>query len=60
MTRYTMKDDYGSLYLDEFLVVNKESINDQMVIDARMEAESLLEMLASGFEIVKIKIIEVN
>ena len=60
MNYYTMKDEAGCFYPHEFLEVHKKDITDQMVIDARMDCESLSEMLASGFQIVRIEMLEVD
>jgi len=56
---YTLKDSDGHFYLDEFREMTKSNINDDLVLSANMDWISLDEMLANGFKIVMVRVMEV-
>lgn len=60
MKYWTMKDDYGSLYMDEFWTYHKEDIDDNMCANALMDLPTLDAFLKDGFKIVRVEIKELE
>ncbi len=59
-TWYTMQDDDGSIYPNEFMTISRNNIDDDMCKRARMGRDTLQEFIDDGFRIVPFKFLMVE